>query len=176
MWIDLLVFLPLSWARSWLESRSKGAAMGLVIHYAVIGLGYTIYGHGRFGQTVGKWVMAVRVVRTNGKRIGWRQAWLRSSVDLLFTVLGVVGQLAALVTILDAEYYGDRRTEDVFAHTPGWAVWAVWIGIIWSLSEVVTMLLNKRRRALHDFIAGTVVIHEPRVRAARHEGGEAKPP
>jgi uncharacterized RDD family membrane protein YckC len=29
-------------------------------------------------------------------------------------------------------------------------------------SEVIVMLCNKRRRALHDFIAGTVVIALPK--------------
>ena len=29
---------------------------------------------------------------------------------------------------------------------------------IWIWSELIVMLTNRRRRALHDFIAGTVVI------------------
>jgi hypothetical protein len=39
-----------------------------------------------------------------------------------------------------------------------------WFGgamMIWALLEFITMLTNKRRRAIHDFIAGTVVIKEP---------------
>lgn len=30
---------------------------------------------------------------------------------------------------------------------------------IWFLLEITTMFLNKKRRALHDLIAGTVVVH-----------------
>jgi uncharacterized RDD family membrane protein YckC len=33
-----------------------------------------------------------------------------------------------------------------------------WAGQIWTSSELVVILLNRRRRALHDFIAGTVVV------------------
>ena len=29
---------------------------------------------------------------------------------------------------------------------------------IWFVLEIITMLLNKKRRALHDLIAGTVVV------------------
>ena len=29
---------------------------------------------------------------------------------------------------------------------------------LWFLAEVVTMLTNEKRRALHDYIAGTVVV------------------
>jgi uncharacterized RDD family membrane protein YckC len=39
-------------------------------------------------------------------------------------------------------------------------------GQIWVWSEVVVMLFNKRRRALHDFIAGTIVTSELRIRDA----------
>lgn len=30
--------------------------------------------------------------------------------------------------------------------------------LIWYFLELVTMLTNRKRRALHDFIAGTVVV------------------
>jgi uncharacterized RDD family membrane protein YckC len=33
---------------------------------------------------------------------------------------------------------------------------------VWLVSEYIVMLTNKRRRSLHDLIAGTVVIHEVR--------------
>jgi uncharacterized RDD family membrane protein YckC len=34
-----------------------------------------------------------------------------------------------------------------------------WLYLIWTVSELVVLLMNEKRRALHDFIAGTVVIH-----------------
>ena len=33
-----------------------------------------------------------------------------------------------------------------------------WASQVWLWSELVVLLLNKKRRALHDFIAGTVVV------------------
>ena len=35
-----------------------------------------------------------------------------------------------------------------------------WLSYAWMLSEVVTMLFNEKKRAIHDFIAGTVVVVE----------------
>ena len=39
---------------------------------------------------------------------------------------------------------------------------ALWLSTaipgLWFLAEVLTMLTNEKRRALHDFIAGTVVV------------------
>ena len=33
-----------------------------------------------------------------------------------------------------------------------------WAGLGWFLLEVITMAMNKKRRASHDYIAGTVVV------------------
>jgi uncharacterized RDD family membrane protein YckC len=33
---------------------------------------------------------------------------------------------------------------------------------IYDWSEIIVLLTNKKRRAIHDYIAGTVVIHDPR--------------
>ena len=165
MWIDLLVFVPLILAYHSLESISQSAALVFSILHAGLGQAYTIYGHGRFGKTVGKWVMGIKVVRVTGEPLRWREAWLRSAVELCLAVVTSLGWIATFVAIADSEYYGLRLSARVAlraAHEPLWAVWAGKVGSIWVLSEVVTMLFNKQRRALHDFIAGTVVLSERR--------------
>ena len=166
MWIDFFVLLPLMVAEGWLGSVSKGAALALVIPMAIAYVAYTIYYHGRFGQTIGKRMMGIRVVRTTGERIGWREAWLRSSIDVLFATLGGVGSLVALAAIGDADYYGVgwmQRAQNLAAHEPAWLAWTGTATQIWVWSELVVMLFNKRRRALHDFIAGTVVTSDQRI-------------
>jgi uncharacterized RDD family membrane protein YckC len=90
MWIDFFILLPLIVVQSWLESISRVAAIVLVVPMTAAYCAYTIYCHGRFGQTVGKHAMGIQVLRTTGERIGWREAWLRSSVDVAFTALGVI--------------------------------------------------------------------------------------
>lgn len=161
MWIDLFVLLPIMVAHAWLVSESKIAALVLVIPMAIVYDSYTIYCHGRFGQTVGKRVMGIRVVLTTGEAIGWHAAWLRSSVDVMFSVLWVIASFMALTTISDAEFYGVgwmQQFQNLSALEPVWLSWTEEASQIWVWSEVVVMLFNKRRQALHDFIAGTVVI------------------
>jgi uncharacterized RDD family membrane protein YckC len=41
---------------------------------------------------------------------------------------------------------------------PAWHPTVTVLLQIWVWGEFVTMLFNKKRRAVHDFIAGTVVI------------------
>jgi uncharacterized RDD family membrane protein YckC len=169
MWIDFLVFVPFMLAYQGVESISKVAAVIFTIFHVCLGQAYSIYGHGRFGKTVGKWVMGIRVVRVTGEPLRWREAWLRSAFDLCFVFVSTIGQIAAMIAIANSEYYGvgwSTRSANLAAHEPTWATLAMKFGTIWVFSEVVTMLFNKRRRALHDFVAGTVVVSERRQGAA----------
>jgi uncharacterized RDD family membrane protein YckC len=170
MWIDFFVLLPLTVIDVWLQSISRVAAIILVVPMTAAYCAYTIYCHGRFGQTIGKHAMGIRVVRTTGERIGWREAWLRSSFDVVFSVLGVVSSFIALAAIADGQYYGVgwmQRAQNLQALEPTWLAWTSTASRIWIWSEVVMMLFNNRRRALHDFIAGTVVTTEQRISDAQ---------
>jgi uncharacterized RDD family membrane protein YckC len=160
MWIDVFVLLPLAFVQLWLESISKIAAILLIIPMAASYCAYTIYFHGRYGQTIGKFAMGIRVVCTTGERIGWREAWLRSSVDVIFAIFGAISLFAALAAIADTDYYAVdwiQRTKNISVLEPTWLGWTSTANQIWAWSELIVMLFNKRRRALHDFIAGTVV-------------------
>ena len=162
-WIDVFVLLPLMVLHEWIDSQSRIAALVLTVPMAVVYAGYAIYGHGRFGQTVGKHVMGIRVMTTAGERIGWREAWVRSSVDLAFTLLGVIASFVVLTAVADSDYYGVgwvQRSENLNALQPFWVVWVAIAAQVWTWSEVIVMLFNERRRALHDFMAGTIVIAE----------------
>lgn len=163
MWIDIFVLIPLVVVQVLVGAISKGAAFILVIPMAFSYAAYSIYCHARFGQTLGKRVMGIRLVRSSGERIGWREAWLRSSIDVFFAALGAIGSFAALAAVGDGDYYGVgwmQRTQNLAEHEPVWLAWTGTVTQIWVWSEVVVMLFNERRRALHDFIAGTVVVSE----------------
>ncbi len=102
-------------------------------------------------------------VRTTGEPIGWREAWRRSAVDLLFALAAIIGSFSALAVIPDSQYYSvgwPVRSSNLEAHQPPWIAWTGTAAQIWVWSEVLVMLFNKQRRALHDFIAGTIVISE----------------
>lgn len=167
MWIDFAVVLPLGVVHAWLDSLSKVAALTLAVPVAALYWAYVIYCHGRWGQTIGKHVMGIRVVHITGERIGWRGAWLRSCVDVALGGLGVVGTLVALTAIKDVDYYGVgwmQRAQNVNALVPSWLRWTNVAGQIWVWGELISMLTNEKSRALHDFLAGTVVCDETRRR------------
>jgi len=159
--IDFLLIVPMTVLYVWATSFSRTHALAGYLVVAILSCGYYVYCHARFGQTLGKWITGVRVTKLDGSAIGWRQALLRSSVDMIFGALGIVAFVMALKTIPDDQFYGltwQARLKNIGAFKPAAFSWSDGAEAIWSWSEVVVMLFNAKRRALHDFIAGTVVI------------------
>jgi uncharacterized RDD family membrane protein YckC len=162
--IDAFILLPIIILYEGLKSITKSIVVAILI--AVIYPAYRIFCHGRFGQTLGKRIVGIRVVRTTEEPLGWSHAWLRSSVEVLFSLLTVIASCIALTTMGDAEYYNvvwTQRTRNLHAYLPFWFSWVETMAHIWFWSQIIVMLFNERRRTLHDFIADTVVINNGRL-------------
>lgn len=149
----LLPFL----ARSW---PTMLAVLAVLLRAAAIPA-YNIFCHGRYGQTVGKRVFGIRVHLVSGAAITWRAAWIRHSPDVVIAALwafGVAHVIAARdpASLAELTYPAWERT--IRAERLAFVRWTDIGAQIWVWSEVVIMLLNKQRRALHDLIAGTVVL------------------
>lgn len=156
--VDVCVLWPVGFIAAILLTSDipRGLAAVVIVVQSLAWLMYTVVMHARYGQTVGKMVTKVRVVdnRTEGS-ISWRQAWLREGIPLLMSLGWLVWEV---VHILDGSWTfgasGDRASM-----TDSGTFWLLtWLPMLWFAAEVVTMLTNKKRRALHDFIAGTVVV------------------
>ena len=93
MLIDFLVLAPIVAIHIWAGSDSRTAAMALLVPFACVHVGYFVYSHGQFGQTIGKHLVDIRIVKRNGDIIGWTEAWLRSSFDVLFAALSCVARM-----------------------------------------------------------------------------------
>lgn len=104
---------------------------------------YSIALHYRFGQTLGKRIMGIKVLDVSETRLPtFRQAVLRDSVWLGLEVLGL---LLAVVEVGGLEWLGLVLVNASF---------------LWTILEITTMLLSPKRRAVHDLLAGTVVVRE----------------
>ena len=159
--IDFFVLLPLLLLHMWVGNSSKSSALFFTIALSTAGSAYSIYCHGRYGQTIGKRAIGLRVVQLTGEPITWRMAWLRISVDLGFSCFATVGSFIALQSIKDSAYYGVSwmdQTRNLMSLRPQWCGWVANLGQVWIWSDLITMIVNPKRRAIHDFIAGTVVI------------------
>ena len=119
---------------------------------------YSVYMHGRFGQTVGKLSTCVRVVdvETEGP-ITFSHALLRDCIPILISVSLLVYESYRMIEGLPFSESITRISSDSSLATSG-QMWIALIAQVWWFAEIVTMLTNDKRRAIHDFIAGTVVI------------------
>ena len=156
-WVDNCVLWPIGFVVSILialELPSKVGAILFSTQYLVCWF-YTVIMHAKYGQTFGKMVCKIKVVDfgTEGA-ISIRQACLREGIPIAVS-LGIVSyQIYAISTgglSLDAIAKGQMpkdRTYLVLTILP----------LLWGVAEAVTMLSNEKRRALHDYIAGTVVV------------------
>lgn len=157
-YIDSCVLWPVGFTATVLLSVNlpKFIAALLLIVESLAWLFYTVVMHARYGQTVGKMVTKVRVVDfcTEGK-ISYQQAWLREGIPMVLS-LGMVGYQIFLM-LTGAVPPKTINTDGTLAGSkPFWLLSAV--PVLWFVAEVLTMFTNEKRRALHDFIAGTVVV------------------
>ena len=120
----------------------------LLFTYPIVWL-YSVLLHYYFGQTLGKWVLGLRVVDNQTERqITLRQALLRDSVIIVINL--------SLMFLIMFSVIGGQSVDSATFQSAQIAVGYVAIG--WALLEIITCIFNRKRRALHDFIAGTVVV------------------
>ena len=121
---------------------------------------YSIVFLTRWGQTIGKMVTGIRVTRLDGKPIHLREAFLRTSVDIIIWLFFLAGVAYMFFSWegppLNSMSYNDR-VHLLSRLNPTEKIYRV-AADVWTLSEIVVLLFNKKKRAAHDFIAGTVVI------------------
>ena len=156
LFIDGLVFIPLSLVQVWVMF-SGITGLPLFLWLLVSSGAYIFYSismHAAFGQTIGKMVTRVVVLDVRESKLRLRQAVMRDIVPLLTWPLSIHwAYLEAFGGLSQAEL-ASLWTNQAASYTMG----------IWTLLELATMLLNRKRRAFHGFIAGAVVVkkmHEP---------------
>jgi len=168
--VDFLVLLPFLIFHSVFGQHSRTMALTLVIPMAFIYAAYNIYFHARWGQTIGKKATGIRVVKITGDPISWREAFFRNSVDICFSILYIIAMFIAFTSIGESEYSSlswRAQSYKMVELYPAWHRWVGRVSQIWIWSEVIVLLFNEKKRALHDFIAGTVVVKNERLEEIR---------
>lgn len=148
--VDGLIFIPLGWLESWVYSTARPVAFLIVwmlFSYPVYWL-YSVLMHGFCGQTLGKMALKVKVLDLSEAPISMRQAFLRDSVYIVINT-------AAL--ILSIYFTLSGRETDVDSFLQANAILGT-TALLWFVAEILTCLTNAKRRAVHDYIAGTVVV------------------
>lgn len=117
---------------------------------ATINALYVILMHGRYGQTLGKMAAGVLVVTETHKRIGYREATLR-----YLPVLVIAAVIHIFVSL--SLFPEDAITYDQIGRLVSPIRAVDWI---WILAQLATVAWSDKRRAIHDYVANTVVVVE----------------
>lgn len=102
---------------------------------------YVIYCHARFGRTIGKKMRGIKVIdKSEVKEIGFKQSLRREAIPL-------GGELLVLILVYSRPEHAGFL----------WPMVGI-VSFLWFVAEVATAAFDEKRRAVHDYVAGTVVV------------------
>ena len=164
IWVDFFIVMPLGFFLIWLQGFDKTLAILIEIPATALFSAYHVYFNARYGGTLGKLAVGIRVTRPDGSKIGWTEAIARSAVDMVFALVAICVAMWALIQVSGEDYANAsgflERVVLLESYEPSWVSQIEIVTQVWMWSELIVLLLNKGKRALHDFIAGTIVIRK----------------
>jgi uncharacterized RDD family membrane protein YckC len=160
--IDLLVLSPIIGLTFWLSEQSRSFYLWSVIPSMLFALFYSVYLVRRFGGTPGKLALKLRIQMQDYSPVTVKAALIRETPMMLLGAATNLGLGLAAMTMDDATYqsYGFmQRSAFLVAAGPAWLPAINWLINGWNCAGLISILISKRRRAVHDFLAGTVVVN-----------------
>lgn len=159
--LDLLILLPMIFLTLYINSLSKNVFYFTILPNLLFHFWYSIYLVKKYGGTPGKIIAGIKVLKTDGTDVTWREAILRQAVAFSLTIYIYIITIVALLEA-DTKYYEslDWMTKQHYLMTLTPMLFSIhsWLSNLWTYSELFVLLFNKRKRALHDFMANTVIV------------------
>jgi len=159
--VDLVVMLPVAGLILYINGLSKDAYFYAILPNLAIYIWYEVYLVKRYGGTPGKLIMGIKIVQKNGDDVDWHASFMRYLVTFCLSLSGIFIMMWTLGLIDDATYVSMgfmKRTQLLSEINPLMSKIQTFTSLAWTLAGIIAILSNKRKRAVHDYIAGTVVI------------------
>ncbi len=160
--LDFVILVPIGALEFWGSSAFRLFDVYFLLPGTLFGLFYSVYLVRRFGGTPGKILVGIRIRKLDGSPVGYREAFLRYFPEFIFCLLSSVALILPLLHMSDAEFHSlsfMQYNQRIIEIAPKWYKPLQWAQNAWFWGELIVLLTNRKRRALHDFIAGTVVVH-----------------
>jgi uncharacterized RDD family membrane protein YckC len=177
--LDALFMYPVIFLTLYLNGLGKNNYFYTLIPNLAFGIWYSIYLPKKYGGTPGTLVAGVNIIRLDGESIGWKEAILRHSVLLALSILSSIWMTSCLLSADDETFKNLgwlQQQQYLMTLSPGFFKFYNWASNIWMYSELIVLLTNKRKRAIHDFIAGTVIVrakYVDQIREAMNQSNKA---
>lgn len=160
-WLDFVITAPVSSGVLYINNLGRLNSIYTVIPLYAFFFMYQIYFVKLWGATPGKIITKIKIIRNDGIPVNWSEAILRHIITFVLGIIGAIALTIPLVNMTDTEFASmglKERALLIVQLAPFWHKIVHWANGIWGWSEFIVLLLNKRKRALHDYVAGTVVI------------------
>lgn len=159
--VDMAILIPYSFGLLYLTGLGKNIYLLSIIPSFIFIIFYNVYLVKKYGGTPGKLIVGIKVINKNGSDINYSNAILRFLLSFVFAIFGAVVMIFSLSKISNEEYISlgllDRTKLISELNTSLFNIHQ-WVANIWVWSEFIILLTNSRKRAIHDFMASTVVI------------------
>ncbi|MBA0883813.1 RDD family protein [Flavobacterium undicola] len=155
MLLDAIIMLPLLFIVLYLNGLSVNMYFYTIIPNLLFGIWYNIYLPKKYGGTPGKLIAGIKIIKMDGKPIGWKEAILRHSVLLALTVFSVIIMIICLLKADETVFNSLswlKRTEYLMSLAKTSFMMYTWAANIWIYGEFIVLLTNKRKRAAHDLL------------------------
>ncbi|MFZ1528796.1 MAG: RDD family protein [Ferruginibacter sp.] len=146
--IDGIIFLPIGFISEYFIDQPGTLIYQISsITQTLLFAAYMIIAHAKYGHTIGKKMFGLQVLNyTETGNISYMMAFLRDSVWVSIE-LGIAIYAFTQPGGLTTEVV-NFSLEDI----------SIWILYGWYILEFIVVLLNRKHRAIHDFMAGSVVV------------------
>ena len=157
--IDFLVMLPYTFFAIWLGENYRLSQLILFVPGCLFGLWLHVYLVKVYGGTPGKLALKLKIRKLDGSPADFREAFLRYSVGFVLSTLLTISICMVVLQMTDSEYFSyPYFSRALVISRKGFAQDELfWLTQLWLWSEFIVMFSNKKRRAIHDYIAGTIV-------------------
>ncbi len=162
MLIDFLIVSPLMAINFLLEDKWRLYQLYALGPTELLNLFLFVFMVAKYGGSPGKLIVGLRIVKQDGTAAGWKAAILRYAVLWAMSLAIILPAIVVTSGMTDEVFLSmdsNERTEMVNEQVPMMMTMTM-VMFAWLVASLVTVLSNPKRRTLHDFIAGTVVVRK----------------
>ncbi len=160
--IDFLIMTPFIALDYFFGGESRFYQLYVLVPIQLVSVIMFVYMVVKYGGTPGKLAVGLRIVKVDGSPVTVKTAMLRYGVLWVLSLAMVIITIIATMNMTDEAYTALGYTARSLAVSEG-APMLMTITVVmqlWIFGSLIAILANKKRRTLHDFLAGTVVVRK----------------
>lgn len=117
----------------------------------------------KYGGTPGKLITGIVIIKTDLSSINWNDTFKRNIDGIIYSIINSILTVYVLSKNDNTIYSSLPKDKQVHyiksLHNHSLEI-LHYSNEIWIVASIICLLINQRKRTLHDFIAGTIVIRK----------------